>query len=731
MTKEQERLQELTENAITELVYDKVELQKAYNYYNGKMNQEQYRYLEENFGIGSPTSVEFIPLIKKHVDCLIGEYLGTPILPKVSCKDSQTIANMEREKQLKIVKGVYEYLQKQIKNDILSFTGGKDTTDKNIEEKLNKIIQNINNDFVSDYEIAAQNVIEYIMQSRSTDMMRKLRDLLLDILITGYCFYRVKPSFNKNNIQIEVLNPLNVFIDRNPESPYVKDSYRVVVRKWLSKSQILAEYGKDLSKDDIQKIEDEWDSAKDNYSSVYVRAFAHNGMPATQGLRAGEEAIVPGYPSNEQNTRYNHLIPVYEVEWLETDKNFIMHRYKTVRINEDIYILEGKDDTAFRTIDNPNYCCLTVNGVYYTNRSNQPYSLVLACVPLQDRYNLLHYYRDNLIANSGTVGDWIDESLIPTNLGVNWPERIQKWLAYKKGGIGLIDTSQEGRAAAGAAPINTIFNGFDDTVKANAIQAIQMALDSIEATASSITGVFRERLNGIEQHDAVSNVKQSANNSFVITKQYYQQMDLVTCEMLLDALNEAKIVFKNGLTGTIILGEKYQKIFTALPEHFTMSDYDIHITTSTDVMQDMGKILQLIPEFIRSQSLAPDIIFEALTCKSLTDMKVKVKAAMAKQKEENNQIQQLQQKLQQTEQQTQQMQKQLQDAQKKLQQADQQKMQLEQQRLKMENEVAWYKAKADRKFKEDSIEVDKQKVNIELQQLHDGNPYNDKVNFDR
>jgi len=34
-------------------------------------------------------------------------------------------------------------------------------------------------------------------------------------------------------------------------------------------------------------------------------------------------------------------------------------------------------------------------------------------------------------------------------------------------------------------------------------------------------------------------------------------MDLVTNEMLLDALNVAKKVYKNGLTGTLILGDKY------------------------------------------------------------------------------------------------------------------------------------------------------------------------------
>nr|DAN94796.1 MAG TPA: hypothetical protein [Bacteriophage sp.] len=60
---------------------------------------------------------------------------------------------------------------------------------------------------------------------------------------------------------------------------------------------------------------------------------------------------------------------------------------------------------------------------------------------LQDKYDLLCYYRDNLIATSGTTGEWIDLSLIPAKLGVNFSERIQKWLAYKKSGLGLIDTS--------------------------------------------------------------------------------------------------------------------------------------------------------------------------------------------------------------------------------------------------------------------------------------------------
>jgi hypothetical protein len=94
-----------------------------------------------------------------------------------------------------------------------------------------------------------------------------------------------------------------------------------------------------------------------------------------------------------------------------------------------------------RSKSNPSYCGLSVNGIYFLNRGIKPYSLVLACAHLQDEYDLLHFYRDNLIANSGTVGDWIDLTLIPEKLGVNLPERLVKWQALKKQGLGVLDSS--------------------------------------------------------------------------------------------------------------------------------------------------------------------------------------------------------------------------------------------------------------------------------------------------
>ena len=719
-----EELVSKTNLAISELVQEKTGIQKAYNYYNCKRDKEQFKYLEENFGIGQPTAVDFIPLIRKHIDALVGEYLNVPILPKVSCKDTETIHNIFREKQLKISTECYNLLQNNLKNNLLRMLGSKDMQDLNIKEQLDKLVEDINENFISEYEIAGQNVVEYIIQSRNVDLVTKLRQLFVDLLVSGFTFYRVLPSSSGNNISIQCLNPLNVFPDLNYDSPYINESYRIVVRSYLTRNQILSKYGKDLSKEDVTKIEEMWSDSLETTGSYFVRSYNHDGTPATDGIRAGEE-VTPGYPG--QHWYQRDLIPVYEVEWIETDKDFVEQRYSTVRIGSEIYILKGKDENVIRTKDAPNKATLTVNGVWFNNRDDEPFSMVQKCMVLQDRYDLLHFYRDNLIAQSGSVGDFINLPTLPSILGDDLSERLMKWKAYKKQGMALIDTSQDGQIGTGQAPLNQIFNGYDDTVKVQAIQAIQLAIDSVEQTTSSITGVFRERLNGIQQRDAVSNVQTGINNSFIVTKQWHYQMDLVTREILLDSLNCAKVVYKDGLTGTLILGNKLQKIFTALPKYFTVTDHDIHIITSSEVIKEMEQIRALIPEFIKGGIVSADILMDIMTAKSLSEMKAKVNKSIKKQKAETNQIQQLTQQVEELQNQLQQAQQQLQQAQSKIESLNEAKLQIEREKNQMQFQLDDYKNKTDRSFKETQAENDTKRTEIELMQLYDGNPYNDEV----
>ena len=229
MNKEKEI--EKINKCINELVYDKVQLRKAYNYYHCTRDEEQFRHIEDNYGIGTPTAVGFTPLIKKHVDVLVGEYLELDPDLQITCKDDKTISNIMRDKQLKIHEAAYKHFEQQLNNVILQVFGdGKEpVVDALFEQEMERIKKDTERSYVSEYEIAAQNILNYIKNSRDIDLKNKMRDLLTDLLIGGMCYYRTRPK--GDTISLEILNPLDTFVERNFNEFYLNKSPRAVVRR--------------------------------------------------------------------------------------------------------------------------------------------------------------------------------------------------------------------------------------------------------------------------------------------------------------------------------------------------------------------------------------------------------------------------------------------------------------------------------------------------------------------
>lgn len=731
---------EMIDKCISELVYQKTALRKAYNYYHGIRDAEQFRHLEENFGVGTPTSVSFTPLMKKHIDVLVGEYLELDSEMQVTCKDAETISKIQRDKKLKIDEEIFKFLKRYLQNAIINILldSKEPVNDPFIEKEIQRIKDSVESSFESDYEIAAQNILSYIKHNREIDLVNKLRELLTDLLVGGCCYYRVKPSGGKDNLVLEVLNPLDTFIERNPNAFFLNKSRRAVIRRWLTRDEILEEFGEDLTMEAIDKLDTYFTGIRHwDYSDSHVIVNAKmdelltDGETATRptpGILAGLE-VHPLWP-NDADEWYmdisTRVVPVYECQWLEFDKKknrSVLH--EGVKLGEDVYITNEEPEYYIRSKTNPRSCNLNINGMFFNDKNGQPFSLIQSTMDLQDRYDLLLFYRDNLIANSGTVGDWIDVASLPEFLGVEIPERLQKWIAYKKNGAALYDSSQEG-----AQLINTTFNGFDDTVKVQAIQAIQVAIDSIEAQASAISGVFQQKLGQIQEREAASNVKVGVHQSSLITKQYFHAMDLMNREVCYDLLNLAKFVFKNGLTGTIVLGDKYVKTFTALPEHFTMTDFDIHISDSSETYTKLQTAQQLNIEFVRGGLTDAEMSLEILDSKNMTDMKRKLVKAIEVKKAENNMIQQLQQQVQQYESDAKQSQKTISDLQNEIKRLQSQVESSSQ--AKIQNEVRKLdiqeqEVRDKKDYNDKLIDVKEKQLEAELAQIRDGNPYNDQI----
>lgn len=407
------------DSSIMELVYEKIHLRKAYNYYHGIRDPEQFRHLEENFGIGTPTSVEFVPLVRKHIDVLVGEYLTIPTDPKVSCKDQKTLSNIFRDKQKAINNSVLSELKKYL-NSVIAGT----PVDLEVQNRIDKVAEDANKNFVSEYEIAGQNIVEYLTQARNIDFLNKRKTMLIDLLVTGTLYYKTEKSPSGTNVALRVLDPLNTFIERNSSSPYLKDSSRAVIREYLTRQQILAKYGDFLKDSDLDNLHD--DSAIGE-GTTYVRTIDATEGAISEGVLGGFE--VSPYTLGNAQSRNFKTFPVYEVEFIKTVKEggkYISYRYEGVRINSDIYIKLGISDTIVRSMDEPNHCALTVNGIFAADRNGDPFSLILKTANLQDKFDILNFFKDNVIAESGSVGDWVDTAFVPTFLGDNLTERLIK-----------------------------------------------------------------------------------------------------------------------------------------------------------------------------------------------------------------------------------------------------------------------------------------------------------------
>ncbi len=714
----------MIDSIIAEIVYDKDELRKAYNYYNGTRDKDQFLHIEENYGIGNSTSIEFIPLVRRHIDVLIGEHLQNKLKPKVTCKDKQTLNTIYKQKQEEVDRVELDRLKGQLQSNIQYALGGQQPgsqppVDKASETELGKAKEEAGRTFISQFEIAAQNILTHLVQAKSIDMYHKLKTLFLDLLVAGQCYYKVSLQHIGELPDVEVLNPFDVFADRNLNSPYTKASTKGVVRYWMNRQQIIAKYGYLMGRTELQEL-DMLEGYDENSNFKYVRNQS-SGLMMNVGV-----AVYPG----DEESYTTCLIPVYEVEWLsnnpvESNGKTIYRtdRYEGVRIGSSIYLSMGKSENVVRSVEHPNRCSLSLNGISYADRNGKPYSLVLATANLQDKYDVLHFQRDTLIANSGVKGDWLDTSLIPEYLGSTPPERLMKWMAYGKAGVKLFNSASESRSANH----NTTFAGFDDTLPGPAIQAIQLAIQQTEDICSAITGVFRERIGGIEQKDAVTNVEVGIKQSAVITKQYFQVMDNITTELLMDSLNMCKISYKEGMVGSVILGDKMQKVFTVSPEHLCFSDYDVHIADSGEIIKDMQKIEAITMELIKGGLVEVDTILEGIGTESLTEMKENIITSVKKKREENDQLGKMQQQLEQAKGEMQKMQQELQKAQMQVDQYKQGQLEVQKKQVEYNYEIAKESNQTTEQLGNAKLEIEKERTKLEALQLADNNPNNNEI----
>lgn len=704
---------EMAEAIINDIVRPKFNMKEQYEYYYGIRSVKKFQYLEENYGIGKSTSVGFTPLIKNHIDYLVGQYTSESPKLKIVCKDKKTIDGIEDEKQQAIKDQKQKYYMGVYDKMIEAYTKGEKIENTYNIDEVNAIADKTSESFISSFEKAAQYIIETFKQSKNIGFSQKRISLTLDLFISGMNAFRVTKSRSGDNMKYDIFNPMNVFYEKTPDSCYLSDCRRIVIRKWMTKYQIISEYEEHLTQNDINDINEKF-STYDIDMSNYV--YSMPGM--TYDFTSDDHETIPGFPYNEYHIGDDQLIPVYEIEWLDYDKNdgkdkkipkdeykYVTYRYKCVRIGEDLYLPIGKDDVYDRTEDNPADCKLSVGGVFMLDRTDRLFSIVRACMDLQDKYDIICFVRDAVIAQSGTVGSWMDVSQLPTFLGTDMVERVEKWIAYSRNGQKLVDSSQEGQSLN-----NTVYQQYDETVKSSFLEGIGYAAKQVENDISKITGVYPSILGEGAEYQ-VQTQRQEIKNVLYITKRYFSTADLAIEESFIDAINIAKVAWPKGRRGTILFNDKIVN-FSLLPNSFSATDYDVFLYDSTDSINEAEKMNSLLQSLIQNQSLEMSVLPDLISSKSLSDMSEKMKEGILRKNNYDEKISELNQQLKQATDQLEQLQKKNDDLEKQKDNYNIEKIKAEKQKNDEEMKFKYYEAQQKNEIENKKIEIQKRKEGI-------------------
>ena len=136
---------------------------------------------------------------------------------------------------------------------------------------------------------------------------------------------------------------------------------------------------------------------------------------------------------------------------------------------------------------------------------------------------------------------------------------------------------------------------------------------------------------------------------------------------------------------------------------------------------------QLVIQLSSNNQVDPELLLIVTSSKSVTELRLAMEKNIKRKKEENNQLQKLNEAYQQAQQQLKEMQGELQKATQQVQQLNAEKLNLDKQKLKQDYDLGILKITTDKDYKGEMTEIEKRRVELEALQLIDNNKQNDEV----
>jgi len=630
-------------------------LKTLYDYYNGVIDDADYRYVLKPYGKtrdNFPSKMRNYPIIKPIIDLLLGEKSKRPLNYTVTVQNSDAISIKEQAKMELLLKNY----QQQFVNQLNAV--GEDTGIESEEVELPEhIAQMFENTYTDNRAIKGQQAINYIMQSQ--ELYDKFQKAWFHFLVSGevYTWRGVKGG----EPHYDILNPLDVDYDMDPDIDFVEDGDWALVRKYVHASTIVDHYRDYLDESQILRLEEPENASMDSYLTVSSRAddremyrerlievvnvywksrkrigFLTYFDPETGGIE--EVEVKEGFKLPKE---FKEAGADLQWEWIN-------EVWEGTRIDGNMYIKMEPLENQRTSMDNPSKCKLPINGRKYSDLNSRNISLVSLGIPYQLNYNIYKYRLELSIAKSKDIVAQFDINMIPKK----WD--LDKFMYYVEGtGIAWVDYNKEGIQLS---PQHQ--SVLDMSIKT--IEQYITLLESIMIEWEKVSGVNRQRQGMVGAYEGKATSQQAIVQSSHITEDIFRKFSRLEQRDLQAMLDYSKEAWIAGKKGMYVMSDGTTEFLDLDSMDHMESEYGIFVSDSGKD-QDKLDILKQLSQSMVQNGVPASTIAEMVDADNFSQIKEKIKQA-------ENQQQQLQQAQSEAEQ-----------------QAKQQELQLKAQELENEN----------------------------------------------
>tara|TARA_R110002072_G_scaffold127384_1_gene264805 strand:- start:854 stop:3070 length:2217 start_codon:yes stop_codon:yes gene_type:complete len=598
-------------------------LKSLYDYYNGQIDDQDYKYVLKPYGKSRenfPSKLRNYPIIKPIIDLLLGEKAKRPLNFSVAVKNSDVVSQKQKVKQELLFTTVQQMFLQE-----LSRIPGFEQPEQGSPPIPKEIMEEFENTYTDNRAIKGQAAINYIMQNE--EVYDKFQKMFFHFLVAGECY--TEKGVSNSETFYDVLNPMDIDFDKDPDIDFVEDGDWAIVRKFSHASTIIDRFGDQLTDEQILELENPQQTSVESY--LLYRAEASGADDNIYRNRL-IECVTVYWKSRKRIGFVTYIDPTTgAVEEFQVDEGYKMPitlKEQGGKVNYEWVneVWQGtKIDGRFFadispvsnqriSIDNPSRCKLPVNGRKYSDINSSNISLVSLGIPYQLNYNIFKYRMELAIARSKDIIAQFDINMIPKK----WD--MDKFMYYIEGtGIAWVDYNKEG----------IMLSPQHQSVLDMSIKTIGQyisLLESIMMEWEKISGVNRQRQGTIGAYEGKGSSQQAIMQSSHITEDLFRKFAQLEQRELQGLLDYSKEAWVTGKKATYVMPDMSTETLEIDALDHMESEYGIFVSNAGDDQSRLKEAKQLSQAMIQN-GMPPSQVLDLLDTNNLASIKSKMRKA--------------------------------------------------------------------------------------------------------